>query len=157
MGEPMRTRLAFALAALLMAGCGDRRAFTEADSWYSPPPSNEPNTLDALERDHFALVSEPLQPEAQALLADVPAKRLTAGEATRLVGKSLPKGEEYVLLRAVMLNDRESGLSVRTYGIRVLVSHGTLGRHPVPMKRKALVAVLPTFPETVYVSCWMAE
>ena len=157
----MVVRQLVVLALLAAVGCGsregdeDQRAFLSADSWYSPPPWSE--DFAPLGKDQFAPVAEALQPEAQAALAEAPAKQLSAEEAARLVGRQLPAGGEYVLLRAVVLNERTGGLSLGVSGRTVHVHHGCLGRHAVPMARKALVATLPAMPEVVYVSCSMAE
>ena len=154
----MCTRHIMVFALLAAIGCGsteDGRAFSSTDSWYLPPPFT--TDFAPLDTDRFAPVTEPFQPEAQAALAGVPAKRLSADEATRLAGKQLPASGEYVLLRAVVLNEGTGGFNIGVCGRAVNVHHGSLGRRPVPMRRKALVAVLPVVPETVYVSCSMAE
>ena len=39
----------------------------------------------------------------------------------------------------------------------VHVHHGSLAKQPLPMQRKALIAVLQSLPKVVYVSCTMAE
>lgn len=157
----MGIRLAAAITLLTLTGCGgsgaagNRPAFTSTDSWYSPPPSTTAFT--PLEKDQFAQVAPGLQSEAQAALSDVPAKRITAEEAARLGGKRLPAGVEYVLLRAVVLNEGTGGFDVNIDGTSVHVHHGCLGRSPAPMTRKALVAVLPSLPRKVFVSCGMDE
>jgi hypothetical protein len=151
-------RLGVIVALLVVAGCGeteDRRAFTAADGWYSPPSGSSAFT--PLDKDRFSPVADALQPEAQTALADVSAKRVTAHEAARLVGRPLPPGGEYVLLRAVVLSEGTGGFDVGVSEQAVHVYHGCLGRGPAPMGRKALVAVLPAVPETVFVSCGMAE
>jgi hypothetical protein len=146
---------------LALTGCGgsggisDQRAFASADSWYRLPP--DPNGFTPLDKEQFTPVVSDLQPEAQAALADVPAKRLTADEAARLAGRPMPVGGEYVLLRAVMLFEGTGEFSVGVNGSVVHVHHGCLGRRPAPMTRKALVAVLPAVPESVFVSCSMAQ
>jgi hypothetical protein len=157
----MGIRLAVVFMVLAAAGCGsreaakDRRAFSSVDPWYSPPPATV--EFAQLGKDRFVPVADALQPEAQAALAEVPAKRVSADEATRLVGKQLPAGGEYVLLRAVVLNEGTGGFAIGVCQGAVHVHHGCLGCEPVPMARKALVAVLPAVPSTVYVSCSMAE
>jgi hypothetical protein len=149
------------LTLLAAVGCGshesaeDRRAFSSVDSWYSPPSADE--GFSPVGKDRFAMVADTLQPEAQAALARAPAKRMSADEAARLAGKQLPAGGEYVLLRAVVLNERTGGFEVGVNARAVHVHHGCLGRHPVPMARKALIVVLPAVPEVVYASCGMAE
>src|SRR5262249_36258591 len=100
-GHAMSARLGLAVVLLALAGCGvfhDGRSYTSKDSWHTPPPDSEFTPLD---RARFAQVAAAHQEEAQEALADVPAKRLTAEEAARLVGDPLPEGKEYVLLRAV--------------------------------------------------------
>lgn len=160
----MSGRLVIFLALVGIAGCDesrrpdgarDPRAFTSADSWYSPPSS--PAGFAPLDKQRFAPVAEGLQPEAQAALADVPAKQVTADEAARLAGRRLPDGGEYVLLRAVVLFEGTGAFDVGVSGRSVHVHHGCLGHGPAPMGRKALIAVLPAVPEAVFVSCSMAE
>jgi hypothetical protein len=153
----MGTRLVIVFAVLGAAGCGSRdgRAFTSVDPWYSPPPDAAKYV--PLGNHRFAPVVGALQPEAQAALAEAPAKRVSADEAARLAGRRLPAGGEYVLLRAVVLNEETGGFEVEVSGQAVHIHHGYLGRHPVPMTRKAVVAVLPSVPKKVYVSCSRAE
>jgi hypothetical protein len=55
--------------------------------------------------------------------------------------------------RAVVRNEGIGGFYVAVGERGVHVSHSCLGCHPVPMARKALVPVLPSMPEAVYVSC----
>jgi hypothetical protein len=159
------------VVAAMLAGCSERqdvavhptevdaidkrRAFIAADSWYAPPPADA--HFKPLDNDRFAQVLPALQPEAQAALSEAPFKRITAGEAAHLAGNALPKGAEYVLLRAVVLFEGTGAFTVRVSDSNVCVYHGCLGRHPAPMCRKALVAALPCVPKTVYVSCGMAE
>jgi hypothetical protein len=155
----MGVRLLTAFALLAVAGCGasggeDRQEPLTADSWYAPPPDRE---FDPLGENRFAPVLAEHQLEAQAALAETAAKRLSAEEAARLTGKRLPADGEYVLLRGILLNEANGRFDVGVKGRAVYVYHGSLGRPPVPIRRKALVAVLPAVPETVYVSCGMAE
>ena len=157
----MGMRLVIGLALLALGGCGgtskteDRVAFTVADTWRAPPPSS--SVFLAIDENRFASVIDTLQPEAQAALADVPVKSISAEEATRLVGHPLPAGAAYVLLRAVVLFEGTGTFRVGVSGTSVYVHHGCLGRHPAIMSRKALVAVLASVPEMVFASCKMAE
>lgn len=153
----LRTALLF--LALVSAGCSsavDTRSFTTTDSWYAPSPQS---TRDFTEigRNLFTPVEPQLQSEAQAALSEVSVKRITAEEAARFATKTLPDGKEYVLLRAVVLNEGNGGFIVKVNNDSVCVHHGCLGHRPVPMKRKAIVAVLPILPDKVYVDCSMAE
>ncbi len=133
----------------------DRRAFTTADSWYSPQLFDL--NFVSLAKDRFAPVTEVLQPEAQAVLVKLPVKQISGDEAARFSGKKLPSYGVFVLLRAVVLVEGTGGFDVGVSDKAVRVYHGCLGRHAVPMTRKALVAALPRVPEVVYVSCSMAE
>jgi hypothetical protein len=151
-----------ALAITLLAGCapptpppGDHRAASSVDAWFNPPPPSMPFTT--VEPDRVIPVSADLQPEAQVALTDVAFQRLTADEAARLAGKRLPAGTEYFLLRGVVLNEGTGRFALRMGGQAVHVYHGCLGRRPVPMRKKAVVATLPTAPAEVYASCGMAE
>jgi hypothetical protein len=133
----------------------DDRAFTSVDAWYSPPPGSL--NFAPLAKDRYAPVTEACQSEAQALLVKVPLKQTSTDEAARFAGKKLPSEGVHVLLRGVVLIEGTGGFDVGVSDKAVHVHHGCLGRHAVPMKRKALVAVLPRVPEVVYVSCGMAE
>src|ERR1051326_4080487 len=98
-------RLTTTVAFLVLAGCSapagrterlrDHRAFTAADSWYSPPPVTTRFT--PIDKEKFAPVTDALQTEAQAALAELSAKQITPEEATRLVGHSMPPGGNRVL------------------------------------------------------------
>jgi hypothetical protein len=144
------------LGLLALVGCGaDHRGFSSVDSWWKPPPDIFDFT--PLDRARFAAVKDAFQQEAQAALSEAPAKRVSADEAARLTGKQLPGGWEYILLRGVVLNERTGGFGVDVKGRSVHIHHSCLGRHAVPMVRKALIAVLPALPDEVYISCHMAE
>lgn len=164
----MRARVVFAIGMILSVGCGgknpdtspitdrDSRAFTSADSWYSPP-DDERLFREGIDRVQFAVVAEGQQATTQMMLAELPAKELTEAECIRLIGKRLQGEGVPVLLRAVVLNEENGAFAVSTRGKDVLVSHDCLGRHPLPMKRKTVVARLPGIPKKVFVSCGMDE
>ena len=149
----------FFLVALLTAGCSptdDHRSFTTTDSWYAPAPRSI-SDFTKLATDHFAIVESKLQSEAQTVLSDVSVKQITAEEAVRFAGKTLPTGAVYVLLRGVILNEGTGAFTLSANEDSVCVHHGCLGLRSVPMKRSVVVAVLPKVPEKVYVDCSMAE
>jgi hypothetical protein len=157
-------RLALCLMALMpILGCGDgdHRAFTSMDAWYRLPPLDLLNAEDVmhLDRRDFALVADGKQTEARALLENVSWKKLSPPEAENLLGKPLegPAAGELVLLRAVILNERTPVFEVSWRDGAVVVHHGCLGRKALPMKRRALVARLPSVPKEVYAHCSMAE
>ena len=130
-------------------------AWSSVDSWYRQPRST--TAFVAIARDRVLPVVEALQPEAQRELEKVAAQALSAAEAERLVGGPLPAEGQCVLLRSVVLNEGTGAWDVSAAGESVLVNHGCLGRKPVPMKRKAIVAVLAAVPSFVFVTCDMAE
>jgi hypothetical protein len=151
------------LASALLLGCGrddrDNRAFTAADPWFRAP-STELIVAEGwkrLAKDDFAVVSAK-GAMALAKLKDSPWRELSQGEAEELLGRPLAgAGGHLVLLRALSLNEPTGGFDVMWYKGAVRVHHGCLGRHPVPMTRRALVARLPELPSEVYVDCSMAE
>ena len=143
------------IVVFAICGCDNHRAYTKQDSWYVPAASGV--DLSPISKDKFAVVIDELQTEAQTTLSDVSAKKITAQEAARLAGKAFPSGAEYVILRAILLNEVSGSLTISVNKDTVRVHHGCLGRNPLPMKRKAIVAVLPMMPEKVYIDCNMAE
>ncbi len=62
-----------------------------------------------------------------------------------------------MLLRSVVLFEHTGGFSVGVHERSVHVHHGSLGHGPAPMSRRAIVAVLPTLPDEVFLSCSMAD
>jgi hypothetical protein len=162
---PMVTRHVLVLSLLIAVGCGsgdlrasslvDSSTFSSVDSWYAPRPIDADFT--PLAKECYAVVTEPLQPEAQAALTEVPAKRVSADDAARFAGGPLPDGKVYVILRAVVLNEETGAFYLGVRGRAVHIQHGCLGRHAVPMRRKAIIAVLPEMPDAVYVDCSMLE
>jgi hypothetical protein len=143
------------IGTVVFAIWGDPRAFVTADSWHAPAPDSGGFT--PLDKGRFAVVVPELQAEAQTVLSEAPVKRVTASEAARFAGGPLPEGEAYVLLRSVALNEEYGTFDISANGTAVHVRHGCLGRGPVPMRRKALVAVLPSLPDKVFVDCSMAK
>jgi hypothetical protein len=148
-------------------GCGrqneaDHRAFTAIDPWYRPLPVElrTDAKLIPLDKAEFAVVRDEKQAEAQAVLKDLAWKELAPNEAEDLIGKPIgkPVASHLVLLRALSLNERNGSFDVSwgSTGL-VIVHHGCLGRHPLPMTKRAILARLPDVPKEVYVHCSMAE
>jgi hypothetical protein len=149
------------LVSLSVVGCGTRgnRAFTVADSWYWPPPNDlllAPNLV-TLAKSDFASVLDSKQPQALEILSEIAWKQISAEEARELLGKppELEEGKQLVLLRGLVLNEL-NGAEISWHDGVVVVHHGCLGRRPLPIKRKALIAKLPDAPQNVYVHCSMA-
>lgn len=139
----------------LVAATLSNTAWSSVDSWYRPPRSID--GFVPIAPGKVQPVVESLQDEAQQQLETVAARGVSAAEAERLVGRPLPAGVQCVLLRGVVLNEANGAFEVSASDQVVLVHHGCLGHQPVPMKRKAIVAVLSAVPRDVYVTCDMAE
>jgi hypothetical protein len=157
----MSTKLFFSCLLLigLLLGCRDERAWTSADSWYNPPlseiyPLSGWQTLDYTQVYEVAAAQ---QPAAEKLLENAAILELTPQQAADLTGQPLadPPAAKPYLVRGVYLN--QGGFSVYLKNRQLLVSHNSLGRGPVPMKRQALVLQLNQLPQQVFVTCSMAE
>jgi hypothetical protein len=87
-----------------------------------------------------------------------PASRLlpTASELTGHLLASRADSSLF-LVRAVYLNRGTGKFMAVLAGSELLVEHGPLGRSTASMRRQALVVRLPQKPETVFVSCSIAE
>jgi hypothetical protein len=112
-----------------------------------------------LAKNDFDLVPEAKEREALGMLAESTWQKLSPQQAQKLLGKP-PKdavGGEWVLLRALSLNELNGAFSITWWDGAVRVHHGCLGRHPVRMTRRALIARLPGLPTEVYVDCSMVE
>jgi hypothetical protein len=148
------------LTAVLLCGCGrDHRAFTTVDSWYRPPSTQLllAEGWEDLGKDNFAVVTVK-EAEALGKLEESPWVKLSQSEAEEFLGRPLDGvGGQLILLRALSLNERTGGFTVKRRKGAVQVHHNCLGRGPVPMIRRALVARLPEVPSEVYVHCNMDE
>jgi len=156
-------RASLFLAALFLAatllGCRDERAWTSADSWYNPPPSEiyPLSGWKTLDYTQIHQVTAAQQPAAEALLENAAILELTPQQAAELTGQPLadhPTTKPY-LTRGVYLN--RGGFSIHFKDQQLLVSHDSLGHGPAPMKRQALVLQLNRLPQEVFVTCSMAE
>jgi hypothetical protein len=155
-----------AIVVLIAAGCGRLteqagESRTPKDSWYHEPAAALLWELyDApLDRTQFAPVQQSGRAAAEELLRETPFRRIDAEQAKVLLGKELTSedGGELYLLRGLCLEEATGNFLVYARDGNVLVHHGCLGRHRVPMQRKAVVALLPTPPTELYVTCSMAE
>ena len=128
------------------------------DAWYRGSGERELNPWRWRRIEHFVVPQE-AQGEAQLRLEDRAAVELESGEAAGLLGKAIrpPRGTTLFLLRGVALNEDTGEFSVYSRGLSVWVHHGSLGRRPVSMKRKALIAALRRSPDEVFVTCMMEE
>jgi hypothetical protein len=143
-----------------LAGCTDHhQAWSSVDSWFHPPKDVMPfpraamlPSVDVME------VAATKMPEAEEQLRDVACIEVSSQSAAELIGQSVESatGNLY-LVRAVYLNRGTGKFTVVPLGRDLLVTHNSLGRTAVPMKRQALVVRLPQKPDVVYVDCGMDE
>ncbi len=132
--------------------------WTETDSWYRESTKQGLTPWDWIISDYF-IVSELAQAEAQSLLEENAAVGITSDQVARFLGKAVqpPSGTKFFLLRGVALNESTGNFSVFYQGRLVWVYHGSLGKRPAPMKRRALIAALNSQPQEVFVTCMMDE
>jgi hypothetical protein len=154
------------LVLLLAIGCSHtteqtNTAWTSKGSWYREPATDLLWQLQEapLDRTRFAGVQLSKETVAENLLADAPFCPIDPEQAGELLAKELESDNEseFYLLRGVYLHDGTGSFVVYVKESNVLVHHGCLGRNPVPMKRRAIVALLPNRPTEVYVTCSMDE
>jgi hypothetical protein len=146
------------LGGILIGCSSQRRAWTTEDSWYNPPSSGTPVwTWPHLDRERLHEVVETKEAEAEQLLDDVAVVELTSDEASEFIGEVLPEvpGTKPYLTRGLYLG--RGSFSVHVFEDQLAVTHGSLGRRALPMKRQALVLQLERAPAEVFVTCSMAE
>ncbi len=142
----------------------DRRAWLKTDSWYRGLPGDlivDPD-VERLEGNRLQVVSVTFQETAQAMLQEAPFVELEPKQAAEFLGGTLPTtaGLETrpFLVRSVILGSNTGGLGATLHKDGSLhLGFGCLGRHPLPMVRKAVVVLLTQAPKEVYLTCSMAE
>lgn len=130
------------------------------DAWYRLPTDDFILSAEKKERDPatFARVVDAKLSESISRLENTPCIEVTEQEATELAGRPIGgTGGRLFLLRALCWDTPHGGFTVSWKPNAVWVSHGTLGRHPIPVLRKAVVARLPDKPTDVFVDLQMAE
>ena len=65
--------------------------------------------------------------------------------------------DQAYLLRGLVLNERSPFFEVYVRGGVVLVTSTTLGKGPLPMRRKPIIVFLESEPQELYVSVLMAS
>jgi hypothetical protein len=155
--------ICFLIFAAFAHGCknsNSTQVWSTKDSWYKTSSasvglSDEKQFVEV----KFHEVTNSMQSKAQNLLKQksiVPlslaqAKTFTSGQFKQV------KAKRPYLVRAVYLNKGTGAYSVFLRGKKLVVSHGSLGRSDVPMKRQALIVYLSALPTEVFVVCEMAE
>jgi hypothetical protein len=150
-----------ALASVWLLCCKEtRKSAASTDSWYDPPKDwTRFREARGLPDSDIAEVVAEQSATAEEQLKDIACVEIPEDRAAELTGRPMPAGEgtSLFLVRAVCLNRGTGKFMAVLAGDSLLVKHGSLGRSAVPMKRQPLVLRLPRKPETVYVSCSMAE
>lgn len=149
-----------AAIAISLAGCADRRAWTQTDSWWNPPRISQPGPGTKLDSSRVDLVSDAADQDAQALLANSPAAEISDEQAAHLVGLPLKPhpGARIYLLRGVYLRKSSGVFNVYVLSNgNIAVIFDCIGASPVPMRRQGIVAQLDKPPGEVFVMCSMTE
>lgn len=154
------------LAASLLQGCNGTLKFGQRtapkrypkDSWYKAVPPdlrawdwNEIGVADIHE------VLEKTQSKSQRMLLKQEVMELSASQFQALTGKpvadSSAQSKRPYLVRAVYFHRKAPGFSVHYDGARIWVHHDSVGTYRPPMKRRALVVLLNSRPQEVFVTC----
>jgi hypothetical protein len=145
--------------ALLRNGDPDRHFAAPLDPWCRPPSDEFLQSGEAHELDPaaFAVVAT-REAESLAQLEHSAWVELSPREAEELAGRPLAgTGGRLVLLRGVAWDTPYGAFTVSRRPGEVRVNHGCLGRHPLPVVRRAVVVRLPDVPAEVFVDLGMAE
>lgn len=155
--------LFIAIAGTALPGCRDREdrmARTGEDGWYRPVDSSFAEAeWERIPDEQVWEVRDSLQARMQERLAEHPVVPLSRQEAAAAVEGDKAGGDSLkpYLVRALYLNYGTGGFSLYRSGTNLLAVHGSLGKSAVPMKRRALVLLLPVPPQKLYIEVFMAE
>jgi hypothetical protein len=130
------------------------------DSWHRLVSDEFIQSADAKERDAstFAVVVAAREAESLVRLERSAWVAVSEREAADLAGRPLAGvGGRVVLLRALAWDTPYGGFTLSWRPGAVRVCHGCLGRYPLPVVRRAVVARLPDVPAEVFVDLCMAE
>ena len=133
-------------------------AWTSLDTWYNEPTQTEITPWEWEEIKYYE-VNSSLQEEAQSHLINDSIKEITKKQITNYLNQTptINKISKFFLVRAVYLNEYTGSFNVYRNNNELWVYHGSLGKYPVPMKRRALIVMLKQKPEVVYITCMMDE
>jgi hypothetical protein len=163
----MRTpTLTLLLLAAILGGAAvvvsaQEAVWTRRDLWYTGLPEGEDpfRSWVPVPHDRYFPVDLEASARAEALLRDVPFTLLSPSAVSQFAraARSPGAGHQPYLLRGVVLNESAGRFSLYSSRGRLLVSHDSLGHHPVPMVRRPLVAYPPEAPLKVFVVCGMDD
>ncbi|MDP4221133.1 MAG: hypothetical protein Q8916_09200 [Bacteroidota bacterium] len=138
---------------------GDERgAYTTKDSWYSPAPPSSGQNHQPIGNNHFHALDSLHTLKALSMLESKTIIPLSRKEAADLGVVINPKTSlNPYLVRALYLNKGTGAYFLSTSVDTLFVSHGSLGKHAVPMTRDCLIVELPKEPHVLYVDVMMAE
>lgn len=139
---------------------GARATYSLTNTWYRPYLGTKLLGQKNLVPAGFVqIIDDRLQEVAQGFLKEKAWHELTAAEAKTFGGiaQRMSSERRLILLRGVVLNEATGAFEVYEQNEHVLVLHISLGKKPLPMRRKAIVALLQNKPKEVFVSCSMVE
>ena len=131
------------------------------NDWYTGIPQSVSDLAEwrGLESDKVHVVIPAMLPKAYEELKINTFKKITHKQTSELLGyePSHIANTKLFLVRSVLINEKTGGYYVSTLNGNLWVHHGSLGRKPVDIKRRALVLQLKEVPQQVYVTCSIAE
>jgi hypothetical protein len=151
----MSRRAVVLVTSVVMAGCKSSGESFPVDAWYATPPPEVIERCRDAPAQAFAEVPAAAEQQAEARLRDRAFVEISVTESDRLLGKRAP-GQKPYLVRAVYFQRATGQFDVRLCKGDLIVHHGSLGRHRVPMQRQVLVVSLDAGPRRVFVTCSMA-
>ena len=133
-------------------------SWSAKDAWYHVPQESGVTPWEWEKAPSYLVVFDK-QDAAMERLETNSFVAITPQEAEDLAGQAIdaPAGKAFFLVRGIALNEGTGSFTVYARDRNVWVYHGSLGTHPVAMKRQALIAALPEVPEEVFVTCAMDQ
>jgi hypothetical protein len=133
------------------------RQVAPPDPWLRYPSMEFILSGKEIDRAQFAVVTAK-EAEALARLIDWAWVELSPKEAEELAGRAVDgTGGRLVLLRGLAWDTPYGAFTLSWRPGEARVNHGCLGRQPLPVVQRAVVARLPDIPGQVYVDLCMAE
>ena len=154
----MRVAATLMLLATLSA-CTNRRAASDADPWYAPPPSDHPPLAqwEVLDQNRVRIVLGQMLGQATELLEETAWMPISPVQAQEMTGLSYDGSGGFYLVRGLYLNWETGGFTAHTLDGQLWIVHRSLGAVAAPVKRQPLVVQLDSAPAQVHVTCSVAE
>ena len=140
-----------------------RPAWTSTDSWYCHPDSSIYSQIRDFPIFDFATIIPSKEQTAEKLLQKKPFIEVTPKLALFLTGNDnwhkydakRIKGQALYLVRGVYLYSESA--KIYYWNRQILIEQDCLGKTALPMKRRAVVVILPNEPTKSYATCAMDE